>query len=295
MARGSDVDENGNPTDPSQPPPTQGNGFYSLAYTLPDGTTIYQDAQGHYFTNTDMGPNGQTPRGQWKPYSGAVPNGPPSATPPGAPPAPSGTVNPPAKPPPTTNPNPGTGGGGAPGPGILDPFNEAFTPPARTPYPNAPTFTPPAFPTIPKWQAPSVDEALNDPGYQFRLSQGNQGLQNWAAARGTLNDSSTAKSLVDYNQNAGSQEYQNVWNRDFQGYNSDVNTQYLEPYQAAFQGWNTGTVAPGLAEWQTQMGATQHDNDMSYSNYFNKWLQDFNIFDAQRKFTDATKFKWATA
>src|SRR5581483_6544067 len=87
---------------------------------------------------------------------------------------------------------------------LTAPFPGTFTPPAPVSLggplglPNVPTFTGDQAP--PQFAAPSVADALNDPGYQFRTQQGDQGLQNWAAARGTLNDSSTAKSLSDYNQ-----------------------------------------------------------------------------------------------
>lgn len=52
-----------------------------------------------------------------------------------------------------------------------------------------------------------------DPSYQFRLQQGMSGLENSAAARGGLLSGNTLKAISDYNQNAASQEYGNVWNR----------------------------------------------------------------------------------
>jgi hypothetical protein len=160
----------------------------------------------------------------------------------------------------------------------------AFTPPTYTPPPafnydtpapvytpppafeygdfNAPTFTaPPAFSygdfSYDAFKGPSYDQATSDPGYQFRLQQGTDRLQNAASARGTLNDSGTLKALLDYGQDAASQEYANVWQRDFNAYganranaadqynvnrsnaadiyNKNYQTQYVDPYRNNYQ------------------------------------------------------------
>lgn len=52
-----------------------------------------------------------------------------------------------------------------------------------------------------------------DPGYQFRVQEGQRALQNSAAARGAFGSGATARALVDYGQQAGSQEYGNYMNR----------------------------------------------------------------------------------
>lgn len=52
-----------------------------------------------------------------------------------------------------------------------------------------------------------------DPGYQFRLGQGNQALERAAAARGMRLGGATLKAAADYNQGMASQEYGNYWNR----------------------------------------------------------------------------------
>lgn len=74
------------------------------------------------------------------------------------------------------------------------------------------------------FQSPNAVTEQNDPGYQFRLQQGQQALQNSAAARGGLLTGGTAKALTDYNQNAASGEYGNVYNRALQNYNTNYNT-----------------------------------------------------------------------
>jgi hypothetical protein len=63
------------------------------------------------------------------------------------------------------------------------------------------------------FQAPTAVTEQNDPGYQFRLSEGLKALQQSAAASGGLLNGGTGKSLIQYGQNFGSNEYQNVYNR----------------------------------------------------------------------------------
>jgi hypothetical protein len=52
-----------------------------------------------------------------------------------------------------------------------------------------------------------------DPGYQFRLKEGMQGLERSAAARGGLLSGGTLKGIQRYGQDMASQEYQNAFNR----------------------------------------------------------------------------------
>jgi hypothetical protein len=52
-----------------------------------------------------------------------------------------------------------------------------------------------------------------DPGYAFRLSEGQQALDRSAAARGGLISGGALKAATRYGQDMGSQEYQNAFNR----------------------------------------------------------------------------------
>jgi len=52
-----------------------------------------------------------------------------------------------------------------------------------------------------------------DPGYAFRLSEGQKALERSAAARGGLLSGATGKALTRYGQEMGSQEFQNAFNR----------------------------------------------------------------------------------
>lgn len=57
-------------------------------------------------------------------------------------------------------------------------------------------------------------QIANDPGYQFRMQQGQQALERSASARGMLNSGGALKSLARYSQGVASDEYQNAWNRN---------------------------------------------------------------------------------
>lgn len=58
-----------------------------------------------------------------------------------------------------------------------------------------------------------MSDFQEDPGYQFRMQQGMDALQNSAAARGGLMGGNTLKGITDYGQNFASNEYQNAYNR----------------------------------------------------------------------------------
>jgi hypothetical protein len=53
----------------------------------------------------------------------------------------------------------------------------------------------------------------DDPGYQFRLSEGLKGIERSAAARGTLLTGGTLKALGQYHQGLASQDFGDAWQR----------------------------------------------------------------------------------
>lgn len=65
-------------------------------------------------------------------------------------------------------------------------------------------------------------DIYKDPSYKFRLDQGTNALQSGAAAQGGLLSGATQKALLDYGQQAASQEYSNAYNRS----NADQTNQY---------------------------------------------------------------------
>jgi hypothetical protein len=71
--------------------------------------------------------------------------------------------------------------------------------------------------------APTAATEQNDPGYQFRLQQGQQALENSASASGGLLNGNTAVAEQQYGQNYASNEYSNVYNRALTQYQQQYN------------------------------------------------------------------------
>jgi hypothetical protein len=217
-----------------------------------------------------------------------------------------GTVTPPntpvpgltaPTPPPTPTPTKPPGPSGYPD--LSGTFPDQFTPPTPNPLPGTPVFHAPAYAPPPKFTysdfvLPTAEEALNDPGYQFARDAGNDSFMNNAAARGVAGTGGTIKDFINYNQNAATQQYTGVVNRDLgvygtnrqnalDTYNTNYKTQYTDPWSfadtAAQQAYNGE-----LAGFTTNSANVQHNNDIANSNAYNAWIQKFNIWDAQRKF-----------
>lgn len=86
-----------------------------------------------------------------------------------------------------------------------------------------------------------------DPGYWFRLQQGQQGLQNSAAAGSGALSGAAMKDLLGYNQDMASQEYGNAFNR-YQTTQGNIFQRLMGIAQLG-QGAaaNTGSVGTNLA------------------------------------------------
>jgi len=65
-------------------------------------------------------------------------------------------------------------------------------------------------------RAPGMEEIQMDPGYGFRLAEGQKALERSAAARGGLLSGSMLKGAQRFGQELGSQEYQNAYARAMQ-------------------------------------------------------------------------------
>ena len=74
-----------------------------------------------------------------------------------------------------------------------------------------------------QFQAPTDVTEQNDPGFQFRLAEGQKALERSAAAKGNLLTGGTAKALDRYAQDYASNEYGNVYNRALQQYQLGYN------------------------------------------------------------------------
>lgn len=161
----------------------------------------------------------------------------------------------------------GTGGldlltqGLQPGGALTTPFGETF----QTPTP----FSYAAFNAPAPFTAPTLDNT-NDPGYAFRLQQGQQALQRGAAAGGGAFSGGTLAALTRYGQDYASNEYQNVYNRALTGYQTNFNDA-LQGYQTnfgnAFNTYNTN-VNDALNAYNTRFNVF----NAGQGNQFNRLL-----------------------
>lgn len=91
-----------------------------------------------------------------------------------------------------------------------------------SPYYQAPTeFGRPEYQQATPFASPTAGDMQQDPSYQFRLNQGQQALERSGAARGVTNTGGNLKDILDYGQNAASQEYGNIYNRNLTNYNTN--------------------------------------------------------------------------
>lgn len=108
--------------------------------------------------------------------------------------------------------------------------------------------------------APTYEQAMEDPGYQFALGEGQDAIERSAAARGALRTGGTLRDLVDYSQGAAAQQYQNVYDRAAQTHGMN--------YQTA-----KDKFAPQYGAWQTRYGGDLSKWTTRYGGDLSKYLQ----------------------
>lgn len=164
-------------------------------------------------------------------------------------------------------------------------LTEPFTrqPPSYRP---GATFQPPTFTTPPpfsykSFEAPTKESIYADPSYQFRLGQGQQALEQSAAGRGILRTGGTLKDLVNYGQNAASQEYSNIFDRAVQAHNLGLQ-QELGTY-----GVNYGVTRDAYDRLfdanKAVFEAQERENVRSNQREVDNFLSDFDIFEKNRR------------
>lgn len=99
----------------------------------------------------------------------------------------------------------------------------------------------------------------DDPGYQFRMDQGNQALQRSAAASTGILNGGTLKALDRYNQDYASGEYASAYSR----YNNDITTRFNRLSSIAGTG-QTATQATDAAG--TSAANNISSNDLATGN-----------------------------
>jgi hypothetical protein len=111
----------------------------------------------------------------------------------------------------------------------------------------------------PEFMPPDYEEALNEPGYRFRLDESIKALERSAAARGVLRGGGTLSGITERAGNMASAEYANVWNRALQ--------RHQETYRGA-----RDEYLPDLLEWQTQTAGMQRAADMAWQRAWDAYV-----------------------
>jgi hypothetical protein len=119
----------------------------------------------------------------------------------------------------------------------------------------------------PEFIGPSYEDALNEPGYRFRLDESLKALQRTAAAKGVLRGGGTLHGITERAQNMAAAEYSNVWNRA------------LQSFQQKYRGARDEYL-PNLLEWQTLTSANQRAGDLEWQRAWDNYV--FGIDDVFR-------------
>jgi len=173
-------------------------------------------------------------------------------------------------------------------------FKAAVSPYQQAAYQQPGAFAPTAGFTADQFTGPGaykspdkfvMGDITQDPSYQFRLQQGQQALENSASAKGLLRTGGTMKDLIDYGQNAASQEYGNAYNRQFGAYQADVQNQ-----QAAYDRQLQGAEASYDRNYQANLTQNELAYNRASSEYDRNaqlgaqaWDRNFNAGMAQNE------------
>ena len=121
-----------------------------------------------------------------------------------------------------------------------------------------------------------------DPGYAFRLSEGQKALDRQAAARGGLISGSALKAAQRYGQEMGSQEYGNAYQRALTNYNAAVNREGTGYNRLAALAGVGQTATGNLSSLGQSYGNTMGNIAMTGgANQANAMLQQGNIAASQ--------------
>ena len=129
-----------------------------------------------------------------------------------------------------------------------------------------------------------------DPGYAFRLAEGNKALEHSAAARGGLLSGQAMKGAVEYGQNMGSNEYQNAFNR----YTSERENRYNQLLGLTNVGTGSagamtsaaGTMGANVANAQGNAGAATASGYVGGANAINGGLNNVSSYFQNKPLND---------
>jgi len=138
-----------------------------------------------------------------------------------------------------------------------------------------------------------MDQFQADPGYAFRLSEGQKALDRQAAARGGLISGGALKAAQRYGQEMGSQEYTNAFNR----YQTERNAR-LNPLQSLAgvgqtatnqMGENIGNYSNMASQGITDIGRVQAAGGMGQANAFGTGVSQYLNYASNNSLLDAIK------
>lgn len=118
------------------------------------------------------------------------------------------------------------------------------------------------------------EDFVKDPGYDFRMSEGEKGINRALSARGGFDSGSALKALARYNQDFASNEFGNAYNRDaankqriFNFLSGEKATGMGAASAMAGVGQNTANNMSNIGiKTAQQVGQLQNDRNMTYAN-----------------------------
>ena len=130
-----------------------------------------------------------------------------------------------------------------------------------------------------------------DPGYGFRLSEGQKALDRQAAARGGLISGSALKAATRYGQDMGSQEYNSSFNRYLAQRNAELNPLQSLAGMGQTTATNLGTMgasnAANVGNLATSGAAASAAGQMGQYNAINSGLGTYLKYSSNNDLTDA--------
>lgn len=111
---------------------------------------------------------------------------------------------------------------------------------------------------------------VEDPGYQFRMAEGEKGINRAAAARGGYDSGAALKSLNRFNQDFASNEFGNAFNRDAANKQSIYQMLSGQSGQGLGAATNQGNIGLGAASQIGQNNMNQANNSWQAANANNE-------------------------
>ncbi len=126
--------------------------------------------------------------------------------------------------------------------GSLNPATQPMTQPQQQPGGPLDGYTGSPLNVSPATVGTTPQNIIDSPAYQFRMNQGNQAVQQGAAAKGSLLTGGTLKDMQDYSQGLASTEFGNQWDRDYR----------LSALNSGISEGNAGRTLTGLSSLMGQ-------------------------------------------